>query len=234
MSVKMILGNTERTKLDFPLSEAAPCKHKEANMRNLHVLLLVLALGLASGQTAPAEVRDTNLNMLGPLLSLAAKALSIDPSTGIEHLHLAAVLDGAIISEHDRLLTVHGDRTFTALVTVAAQTPLQPACPLEVLLGSEAADESSHGVQDGRRITILPAAEVTRRLQSTSIPGALLPGPSPLSLPLDQRLTVSAVRLGDPIPDSENPLNGLIVFYMYLSTDAERMPPGAPGVTTDD
>ena len=42
-------------------------------MRNLHVLLLVLALGLASGQTAPAEVRDTSLNMLGPLLSLAAK-----------------------------------------------------------------------------------------------------------------------------------------------------------------
>lgn len=203
-------------------------------MRNLHVLLLVLALGLASGQTAPAEVRDTNLNMLGPLLSLAAKTLSIDPSTGIEHLHLAAVLDGAIISEHDRLLTVHGDRTFTALVTVAAHTPPNPGCPLEVLLGSELADESSHVFQHGRRITCLPAAEVTRRLQSTSIPGALLPGPSPLSLPLDQWLTVSAVRFGDPIPDSENPLNGLIVFYMYLSTDAERMPPGAPGVTTDD
>ena len=202
-------------------------------MRNLRVLLLVLALGLASGQTAPAEVRDTSLDMLGPLLGLAAKTLSIDPSAGIEHIHLTAVLDGAIISEHDRLLTVHGDRTFTILVTVAAHTPPNPGCPLEVLLGSELSDESSHVFQHGRRITCLPEAEVTRRLQSTSVPDTLLPGPSPLNLPLDEWLTVSAIRFGDPAPDSENPLKGLIVFYMYLSTDAESLPPGTPGVTTD-
>lgn len=203
-------------------------------MRSLQAILLVLSLGLASGQTTPAEIRDSTVDMLGPLLGLAAKTLSIETTVGVEHIHLAAVLDGAVISEHDRLLTVHGDRTASALVTVAAHTPPDAVCPIQVLLGSELADQSSYVFQHGRRITCLPEAEVTRRLQSTSTPDSLLPGPGSLNLPLDEWLTLSAVRFGDPIPDSENPLNGLIAFYMYLSTDAESMPPAAPGTTADD
>lgn len=203
-------------------------------MRNLRVLLFVLSFGLVSGQTAPAEVRDTTFDMLGSLLGLAAKTVSIDTSVGIEHIHLAAVLDGAVISEHDRLLSVHGDRTVSALVTVAAHTPPDFGCPLQVLLGSELSDESNYVFQHGRSITCLPEAEVTRRLQSTSVPDSLVPGPSSLDLPLDEWLTFSAVRFSNPIPDSENPLNGLIVFYIYLSTDSEAIPPGPPGTSTDE
>lgn len=203
-------------------------------MRSLQAILLVLSLGAASAQTAAAEVRDSTVDMLGSLLGLAAKTLSIDTTMGIEHIHLAAVLDGAVISEHDRLLGVHSDRAATALVTVAAHTPADAGCPIQVLLGSELVDESNYVFQHGRRITCFPEVEVTRRLQSVSTPESLLPGPSSLDLPLEEWLTLSAVRFGDPAPDSENPLNGLIVFYMYLSTDAEIMPPGVTGMTADD
>lgn len=198
-------------------------------MKSLRVLGIVLSLGLVYGQTAPAEVRDSTFDMLGPLLGLAAKTISIDTRIGIEQIHLAAVLDGATIGEHDRLLDMHGDRTVSALITVAAHTPPDPGCPLQVLLGSEVSDASDYVFQHGNSITCLPEAEVTRQLRSTSTPDSLLPGPSSLNLRLDDWLTFSAVRFGDPIPDSENPLNGLLVFYIYLSTDSEIMPPAPPG-----
>lgn len=203
-------------------------------MRNLRALLLVLSLGLVHAQTTPAEVRDPTFDMLGPLLGLAAKSLSIDTSSGVQHIHLAAVMDGTVISEHDRSVGIHGDRTVSAAVTVAVHTPSQPGCPLQILLGSELSDESGYVFQHGRSITCLPDADVTRRLQSTTTPGNLLPGPSSLNLPLDQWLTLSAVRFGDPIPDSDDPLDGLIVFYIHLSTTAETVPPGPPGSATAD
>lgn len=201
-------------------------------MRNLQALLLVISLSFAAGQTVPAEVRDSTVDMLGPLLGLAAQTLSID-TTGIEHIHLTAVWDEAVISEYDQLLTLHGDRPASALVTVAAHSPSDPLCPMHVLLGSKLADESDYVFQRGSRITCIPGAEVTRRIQSTSTPHSLLPGPGSLYLQPDEWLTLSAVRFGDALPGPENPLNGLIMFYIYLSTDAETMPPEVPGTTAD-
>lgn len=203
-------------------------------MRTLRAILLALSVGLVAGQTAPAEVRDSTIDMLGPLLGIAATTISIHTETGVQQIHLAAVLDGTVISQHDRPLTIHGDRTVSATVTVAAHARAQPHCPLQVLLGSELSDESGNVFQNGRNITCIPDAEVTRRISSSTTPHTLVPGPSSLSLPFDEWLTLSAVRFGNPMPDAQNPLNGLVVFHIYLSTDAETTPPGPPGTTTDE
>src|SRR5690625_7884617 len=88
-------------------------------MRSLHALLLVRAIGRAAAQ-APAEVREPTVSMRGPLIGLSAETLTIEGSEDLERVHLAAVLDGTLIHEHDRELTGHADRPASALITMAA------------------------------------------------------------------------------------------------------------------
>lgn len=201
-------------------------------MRNLHALLLVFAFGLAAAQ-APAEVRDPTVSMLGPLIGLSAETLAIDVSEDLERVHMVAVLDSTLIHEHDRDLTVHTDRPVSALVTMAAYAGPEDSCPMQTLLGSQLVDEGDYVFQHGYGIACIPDAEVTRRVTATSTPESLRPGRSALDLPYDEWLTVSAVRFSDEVPHAEEPLNGLIVFYLYLSSDGDAAPPAAPGTSPD-
>lgn len=197
-------------------------------MRYFGMLLVGLAFGLAAAQ-APATPGSASTDLLFNLLG-TANTINIEVPAAAQHLYLAAVLDGETILAHDRSLTERRGQTLTATVTAGALSNAN-GCPLLLFFHSGLADAS------GREFATGTSSYCRERTNDIAVRRAHMPSPLLLSrareLPLDTWLALEAVQSEPTTSWNETgSLEGMIVFYLHLSTSKETSPPEAPAFMT--
>lgn len=198
-------------------------------MRRLVIPLLGLALSLAVAQ-APATPRTVNPDLIFALLG-SANTIAIDVPEGVQHLYLAAMLDGEVVLEDDRALTTRQGGELTATITAGALGPAND-CPLQLFFRSGLEDADGREFASGTTVRChLPSDDVS--VQPARVSSSLGFLPFARDLPLNTWLAMEAARpqtAGSAFdPDS---LAGMVIFYLYLSTDDATAPPAPPAFTT--
>ncbi len=205
---------------------------KEVTMSRFVVSLLLVAFGAAIAQ-APATSRTISADLVFALLGGMANSIAIEVPEEVKHLYLSAVQDGEVLFEHDRKLTGTGRSSVTVTVT-AGSIGNTSGCPLKMFLHS--ALEDAEGV--------LFASGTTVHCRHNAVSDVVRPAyvKSPLrslslarELPYDRWLALEAVSVDDSpaIKDPES-LDGVVVFYLYLSTGADGVHPPAPEYVSQD
>lgn len=198
-------------------------------MRRLVISLLGLALGCAAAQ-APATPRTVNPDLIFALLG-SANTIAIDVPEGVQHLYLAAMLDGEVVLEDDRALTTRRGGELTATITAGALGPAND-CPLQLFFRTGLENADGREFASGTTVRChLPSDDVPAQPARVSSPLGFLPFAR--DLPLNTWLAMEAARpqLAGSAFDPES-LAGMVVFYLYLSTEDATAPPMPPTFTT--